>query len=186
MSSILASHNKAILRSEENEENLCSCRRKDECPVGNKCMTQDVVYQAKVRRLDNNKEETYIGLTSNTFKQRWTAHKSSFRLEAHEKDTRLSTYIWKLKREQVNFELNWRIVAKTRSYSPVSKKCMLCIKDKFYTKQAPRIFYTLSTQSQVQIIQPKSRGQKNFHFTDRFQMFKSKEYLRYSLYFYNA
>ena len=82
-------------------------------------MTEDVVYQAKVKRLDNNKEETYIGLTSNTFKQRWTAHKSSFRLEAHEKDTRLSTYIWKLKREQVNFELNWRIVAKTRSYSPV-------------------------------------------------------------------
>ena len=132
MSSILASHNKGILKRDEIEENLCSCRRKEDCPVGNKCMTQDVVYQAKVRRLDNNKEETYIGLTSNTFKQRWTAHKSSFRLEPHEKDTRLSTYIWKLKRQQVNFELSWRIVAKTRSYSPVSKKCMLCIKEKFY------------------------------------------------------
>ena len=78
-----------------------------------------------MKRLDNQKTETYIGLTPKTFKQKWSNHKTSFRLIIHSSETKLSTYIWDLKKQGINFELNWRIVAKTNSYSPSSKKILV-------------------------------------------------------------
>ena len=110
----------------------CNCRDKNNCPVNNQCLTSDVIYQATVTRADNEQAETYIGLTSRPFKERWTNHKSSFRLESHQTETKLSVYIWSLKRKGIDFELSWRIVAKTSSYSPATKKCWLCLKEKFY------------------------------------------------------
>ena len=79
---IIPNHNKTILTKEsstENTTNSCYCRVKQKYPVDNKCQTSSLIYQATVTRHDNNKDETYIGLTDNTFKTRYNGHTNSFR-----------------------------------------------------------------------------------------------------------
>ena len=98
--------------------------------MGNQCQSKDVIYHTSVKRLDTSNTETYIGLTSHPFKQRWNNHKASFNLETHKNETKLSTYIWDLKNNGIQYKLGWRIVSKTNSYSPARKKCWLCIKEK--------------------------------------------------------
>ena len=44
------------------------------------------------------KEKLYKGLASTTFKERLNGHKGSFTHEHREKETALSSQIWKLKR----------------------------------------------------------------------------------------
>ena len=129
---VISGHNKGILKQTQPQQGLCNCRNKAECPVQNQCLKEDVIYQATVKRLDNQMTETYVGLTSNTFKARWANHKTSFRLISHQNETKLSTYIWELKRQGINFELKWQLIAKSKSYSPSSKNCRLCLKEKYF------------------------------------------------------
>ena len=77
MKQIISNHNKTILNKDNNTEsktNNCNCRIKEACPVNQKCQTSSLIYQATVTRHDNNKEESYIGLTDNTFKTRYNGH----------------------------------------------------------------------------------------------------------------
>ena len=50
----------------------CNCQvsRKADCPLPGRCTAENVVYKATVRRLDDQTEETYTGLTT-SFKQRF-------------------------------------------------------------------------------------------------------------------
>ena len=66
---IISNYNKTILTKENNTQNTtnnCDCRIKETCSVDNKCQTSSLIYQAAVMR-HGNKDETYIGLTDNTF-----------------------------------------------------------------------------------------------------------------------
>ena len=67
---IISKYNKTILTKESKTEstNNRNCRVKETCPLDNKCQTSSLIYQATVTQHDNNKDETYIGLTGNTFK----------------------------------------------------------------------------------------------------------------------
>ena len=56
---------------------LAAVGTKNLCPVENICLTDSVVYQAVVERTDG-VTDSYVGLTANSFKDRWTKHKSSF------------------------------------------------------------------------------------------------------------
>ena len=132
MAKIISGHNKKILKQSIPHQSTCSCRNPEACPVDQECLTTDVVYQAEVTRQDNQETETYIGLTSKSFKARWTTHKTSFRLLTHEKETTLSAHIWNLKKMGVNFDIKWKIVSKTNSYTPSSKMCWLCTKEKYF------------------------------------------------------
>ena len=51
--SIISSHNKAVLSNfyqsqTQTNDKECNCRKKDQCPLDGKCLTQNVVYQATV------------------------------------------------------------------------------------------------------------------------------------------
>ena len=82
---IIDGHNKAILKMAEtaqpqkSEGNMCSCRKKEDCPLNGECLVSEVVYQATVTTGD--KKETYIGLTATQFKGRYRNHLMSFRHE---------------------------------------------------------------------------------------------------------
>ena len=128
----MTGHNKKLLNNEQEDQRKCSCRDPNDCPVNNECLVKDVIYQARVKQLDSGKVETYIGLTSRTFKERWSCHKTSFNLKSHATETSLSKNIWNLKAKGVNYELEWRIISKTKSYLPSCQKCWLCIKETFY------------------------------------------------------
>ena len=65
---IITPHNKSVLQTNTPDQ-LKQCNwKKNPCPLNGSCFTTAVVYQAIITRNDNQKEETYIGLTEGTFK----------------------------------------------------------------------------------------------------------------------
>ena len=76
--------------------------------------------------------KTYSGLTGNTFKERYYGHSSSFRHRDENNSTTLSTHIWKLKDENKNYNLKWRIIDRGRKFNPINRKCHLCLKEKYH------------------------------------------------------
>ena len=90
-------------------------------------------------RARNNKEESYIGLTDNTFKTRYNGHTSSFRNEQYRNATTLSNYIWTLKDKNINYSLKWKIIDRGRAYQPAGKNCGLCDLEKFYIISRPEL-----------------------------------------------
>ena len=135
--SIIGAHNKSVLSkyqtesSGETKTKECNCRRKEDCPVTGKCLSEGVIYQATVTRTDNMAQETYIGLTDNQFKTRYRNHTSSFRNASYKNSTELSKYVWQLKDSNIQFSIKWSILRKCKSYSNISKRCNLCLHEKY-------------------------------------------------------
>ena len=78
--SIISSHNKAVLSNfylsqTQTNEKECNCRKKDQCPLDGKCLTQNVVYQATVTTQTSS--DSYVGLATN-FKERYRNHTASY------------------------------------------------------------------------------------------------------------
>ena len=51
---------------------FCNCRVKTECPISGNCIKESVVYQATVSTEDHHPPQTYVGLTENYFKTRYS------------------------------------------------------------------------------------------------------------------
>ena len=125
-------HNQKILDWQGDEPNVkpCNCRNMAECPLENKCnITREIVYQATVTT-STGVVRKYIGLTKNTFKTRYTQHKSTFNHKTRRTDTELANYIWKLKEEGLDFTIKWTIKRKAYAYRSGSKYCDLCLSEK--------------------------------------------------------
>jgi hypothetical protein len=138
---LINKHNQRLLNSRTNtsQERTCNCRNRDLCPLQGSCLTSGIIYQASVTRLDNNRKETYIGLTETTFKSRYNNHKSSLNNPRQKNTTALSKYVWTLKDQQINYTLNWKIISRALPYSPTTKRCNLCITEKFYIIYHPKL-----------------------------------------------
>ena len=95
--------------------------------------TKSVVYKATVKEnSNNNTAETYTGLTKSTFKQRYNGHKTSFRNKKHEHETTLSSHIWKLQDAGADYSIELSIIDNGRKFDPNTRKCMLCLKEKYH------------------------------------------------------
>ena len=108
----------------------------------------------------NNKEESYIGLTDNTFKTRQKGHTSSFRNEKYMNATTLSNYIWTLKDKNINYSLKWKIIDRGRAYQPSGNNCGLCDLEKFYITSKPE----LASLNQRNELATSCRHRKNTYF----------------------
>ena len=133
MKSIISSHNKTLLSDyhqsqTQSSDKQCNCRKKDQCPLDGKCLTQNVVYQATVTTQASS--DTYVGLATN-FKERYRNHTASFRHQSKRNETELSKHIWTLKDNNKPFNIKWRIIKQCRPYNNISNKCNLCIFEKF-------------------------------------------------------
>ena len=126
----ISAHNKSSLANSQSQEKSCNCRDKYSCPLSGDCLIQNVVYQATVESPMG--KETYIGLTANQFKTRFRNHTASFRNENKRNATELSKHIWSLKDTKTEFTVTWKIMARARPYSNVTKRCNLCITEKFF------------------------------------------------------
>jgi len=133
-------HNKRILQSTNdndltsdtiNNNKTCNCRQPNNCPLNGNCLQSSVIYQATVTRKDNNTTETYIGLTENEFKTRYRNHTNSFRHQRHKNSTELSKHIWALKDNNTDYSISWRILSTNSTYDSSSKRCNLCLKEKY-------------------------------------------------------
>ena len=136
MKTIISAHNKKILSQDtatpgptQQQERTCNCRKKPECPLEGKCLQANVVYQASVTTEATN--ESYVGLATN-FKDRYRNHMTSFRHANRRNETELSKYIWTLKDARKPFRVQWKVLATCKPYDNMSKKCNLCLKEKFF------------------------------------------------------
>ena len=162
--SIIASHNHTVINKETeraSQERTCNCRVKNNCPMQGNCLMRNIIYQATVTRKDSNQKESYIGLTENRFKTRYGNHLSSFKNEKKKFDTELSKYVWALKKENIEYNISWRIVQQCPSYSNATKRCPLCTTEKFiilceneksHTQQANGDHVNLSSSTEISSI----------------------------------
>jgi hypothetical protein len=89
-----------------------------------------VIYVASVASASG--VEHYTGLTNNTFKKRWSSHEGYFRNKSDKNNTRLSTHIWKMKKDNQNYQIRWEILDRAPANTPGSRKCRLCLKENYY------------------------------------------------------
>ena len=93
----ISQHNSKVSREARMEENInnnqvpqqeqelpCNCDfvrlEIDECPLLGRCRAEvDIVYSAKVTRMDDNTYETYGGMHKGPFKGRWYGHRSNIK-----------------------------------------------------------------------------------------------------------
>ena len=78
-----------------------------------------------------NNNGNYVGLASN-FKERNRNHQTSFRHPSKRNETELSKYIWDLKDQKKSFRVKWRVLRSCQPYSNETKKCNLCLQDKYF------------------------------------------------------
>ena len=90
------------------------------------------IYQATVTTNDNKPDQTYVGLTANTFKTRFTNHKASFTSAKKKHSTELSKYIWRLNEKNIDHEIKWKILRRASAYSNTSNRCNLCLWEKYF------------------------------------------------------
>lgn len=129
---IIEGNNKKLLRTSVNPEPemKCNCPKNAKCPLDGKCLSKDIVYRATVTC--GNTTETYVGLTATSFKSRYANHKASFKTETKRNATELSKHIWYLKDNNLNYAIKWNLLCRAPHYSNITKRCNLCIEEKFY------------------------------------------------------
>ena len=111
---------------------MLNCRQPAHCPKDGNCLKSAVIYQAIVATEDNRPDETYVSLTENSFKTRYSNHKSSFRDPNKRLSTELSKHIWHLKDAKIGFRLTWKILKQAAPFNPASNRCTLCLLEKYF------------------------------------------------------
>ena len=115
---------------------MCSCTGNNLCPLGGKCLEKSVIYKATVTQ--ENKTNTYIGLTCNSFKKRFYSHHASFK-NSDVNQTSLSNHVRNLQEKRINHTVSWEKIDQAKCFSPVSGICALCTKEKFYITFKPGV-----------------------------------------------
>ena len=139
MKAVINGHNKKLLTPlSDNPTRTCNCINKDNCPLNQNCLATNIIYEATITSdLPDYQEKKYIGLCESTFKKRFASHKSSFNHERHKSSTSLSVELWKVKEMNGTPNITWRIVKKSKAYTPESKRCSLCLTEKFEIANYP-------------------------------------------------
>lgn len=131
MKNIIQNHNNSIgFKNTNTKELKCNCKKgkKKDCPLPGKCTVESVIYCAKVETPTQVK--SYIGQTSGKFKIRYAQHNLSFKTDMYQ--TALSKFIKKCDRENIEHNITWEIIRQAQPYSPTTKKCNLCIWEKYF------------------------------------------------------
>ena len=107
---------------------------------------RNIIYQAEVTT--SHSKQTYIGLCDTSFKSRYRNHTCSFRNERYRNSTELSKYVWGLKDKKTDYQIRWWTIRHARSYSNVTKKCNLCLWEKYYIICRPNMA-TLNNRNEL-------------------------------------
>ena len=113
----------------EDTQRACNCRVPENCPLQGECQQGPVIYQADVKT--NSTTKKYIGSTEGTFKARFNSHKHSLS-NKNANSTTLSTYVWALKDAGKEYDITWKVIAKTGKYTPGAIYCDVCLTEKTY------------------------------------------------------
>ena len=112
MAQAVSGHNAKLLREDNGgpDHPGCNCiGGLQSCPVGGDCQATGVVYEATVSEVVSGKKETYTGVTSRWFKDRYYEHRTDMNNIGNRTNSALSSYVWDLKDRGVNHEVTWRL-----------------------------------------------------------------------------
>ena len=142
--SVISKHNKRVLnnmngtKAKSGIQRNCNCRSHEECPLQGSCLTKSIVYKAEVMLKESQEVKQYIGMTANTFKERYNNHKKSFKNPLYQNETELSKYLWKLKETKKEFSVKWSVMKRAPWYSLGGKSCILCLEEKLCLLEADK------------------------------------------------
>ena len=109
---IINNHNMNILHQNNEIKVECNYRNKKYCPLGGKCLSQNIVYQGKINSSQPSyNEKVYFGVAEMSF-------------------TELSKEYWDIKRNNFIIKVTWSIVRECPPYSLSKRKCYLCLNEK--------------------------------------------------------
>ena len=132
MKAIINGHNKKVLNVENNQNlRTCNCRNPELCPVNGSCLTPEVMYEATVNSdLPRYETRTYKGITKRIWKERYKEHRQAFNNITKRTDSMLSEEVWRIKDAGGTPEVTWRILQRSKAYTPQSRRCALCLTEK--------------------------------------------------------
>ena len=159
--SIFNSHNKKIINNNIPKPTAptCNCRPKTSCPLNGDCLQSSLVYIFKSDTpniIENHRH--FIGLAEITFKDRFYKHKNSFKYESKRNATELSNFVWENKHANTETNLVWNISNKARAYNPETKRCLLCLTEKYHI-----IFAKLNLLNSREELVTKCRHENKFY-----------------------
>ena len=135
MENVIKRHNAKILNASKSQKTrTCNCPVKSNCPLQGSCLKKCIVYKATVT--SENSKKFYYGQSEPEFKSRLANHTKSFKYRSYEKDTELSKYIWSLKDKEKPYDIAWSIAATASQYKCGTRKCDLCITEKYIIAMA--------------------------------------------------
>ena len=143
IASKIKNHNNKIMK--ENSKKLddsCNCRNQESCPMkGRNCRKANVIYEANI--ITDVETKTYIGLSSNELKKRIASHYTTINCKPENKNyqkytqsTELSKEIHRLKSKNINYKVDWKIIASEAKARPGVDTCRLCLKEALLILQA--------------------------------------------------
>ena len=135
MAQAISRHNKTVLKDTSVNTQQAGCNCVDgpgKCPVQGNCKAKAVVYSACIKETQSGKVETYAGLTSRAFKTRFNEHNRNMNNPADRTKSKLSAHTWDLKDKGIDYDIKWKLLDRAPTYNPTTKKCRLCLKEKFY------------------------------------------------------
>ena len=106
----------------------------DTFPLDGCYLKQCFIYKAEIH-VDND-YKIYNGAVEGDLKFRYNNHTNSFRNGYYEHATELSKYLWKLKDLEKAFILKWSIAAYASPYRCGTRRCDLCITEKYIIARA--------------------------------------------------
>ena len=125
--SAINSHNRKILLPPVN--NLSNCIDKTYCPLKEKSLSENALYQADISS-ENFQRKIYYGISETKFKPRYSNHKKSFNHEKHKNDTQISNEFCKIKASKGEPVLVWKILGQYQQCNVNTKWCLLCLNEK--------------------------------------------------------
>ena len=130
--SIINAHNRKILYpSPTIGRRTCNCINISQCPLQQRCLSNNILYQANITPFGQNSEtKVYYGICETTFKLRYANHKKSFSHRNRKSDTELSNKFWRIKDNKHSANITWDILGRHQAYNTSSKRCSLCLNEK--------------------------------------------------------
>ena len=130
VASIISSHNKKIL-SPNTPSRTCNCPRgnRDNCPLDNRCLTENIVYKARISNNSDEDIKSYVGMTEPIFKKRFYNHTRDANNVGYRNTTELSKYIWSLKDGSKIPNVTYEVLHQVHG-KPSIHFCRLCTTEK--------------------------------------------------------
>ena len=127
----------------------CNCRNESVCSLDGNCQQNDLIYKC-IASTSVNPDKVYLGTAEGEFKKRYYNHDKSFRHRSYANETTLSKYVWEIKDKCNEMpSLKWSAVKSVPGCSNISKRCLLCLHEKFEIVNYPNQEELLNKSSEL-------------------------------------